>query len=446
MSLSLKDLYYHPTLGGDDPSYNSDFEVAGEKINLSVRISSPLDSMPKNFFDWPEAKIVARYWTPACTDKMKEAVATQDKEVWRSFKMEELIGKTEYKQLLEELRRAKAKYEPQGLWIHGYSTPPVYFAEALGSLIQSKEADFSYQDKPEADLEDISMDTIQESPVHKAERINEPLTSAQDFSILKKCILCHSDKISPVKKEYIFGLIISNFIVCATCGATFKKSGDSSYKLTATRDHNDRVWNEYKGQTLSAREWVNIGNGGMSDTKQREADIQLWLTKISSGKVKINVIGAESPVLLKNGEEALCVLPGITLKEPRSVRKSSGSYGGPSFRVAKGVSIRLGRFGSTSESHQEIRDIDEGTIILTNEKLIFAGGLKTITVALNKVLQIDPFSDGIGLHREGREKTQYFLWRNNIASVKFSEEGREYSEPFTGVILKCIVDGAVRNV
>lgn len=82
--------------------------------------------------------------------------------------------------------------------------------------------------------------------------------------------------------------------------------------------------------------------------------------------------------------------------------------------MAKGVYFRMGRFGSTSESHQEIRDIDKGVLTITSERFIFSGGMKAINLDLRKVVQVDPFTDRMALHKEGREKTQYFLWNENI--------------------------------
>jgi hypothetical protein len=39
----------------------------------------------------------------------------------------------------------------------------------------------------------------------------------------------------------------------------------------------------------------------------------------------------------------------------------------PNLRVAKGVSFRLGGASARSESHDEIRVIDQGSLILTNK-------------------------------------------------------------------------------
>jgi hypothetical protein len=78
-----------------------------------------------------------------------------------------------------------------------------------------------------------------------------------------------------------------------------------------------------------------------------------------------------SPVLLKRKEELQVVLPNMALWEPRSVRQSTGGYGGPSFRVTRGVYGRMGAFKAQSESHEELKAIDQGAFTLTNKRLIF---------------------------------------------------------------------------
>lgn len=269
-------------------------------------------------------------------------------------------------------------------------------------------------------------------------------SNEQDLSTSKKCIACQMGIMSPKTEKVFCGLFSRDSIICEKCGATFRKS-DSAYKFVKINDRANNIWKEYGRQTLTAREWVNIGNGGMSDEKQRVVDIEQWLERLSEGTIKISFKGVETPVIMKPDEELLFTLPAVTLKEPRAIRKSSGGYAGPSFRIAKGVYFRMGRFGSTSESHQEIRNIDRGILTITGERLVFSGNMKTINLDLRKIIQVDPFTDGLALHKEGREKTQYFVWNENIGRMQLTEGDRSYNEPINGMILKCVMEGAIRN-
>jgi hypothetical protein len=128
------------------------------------------------------------------------------------------------------------------------------------------------------------------------------------------------------------------------------------------------------------------------------------------------------------------------LSEPRAVR--TGTYGGPSFRVAKGVYFRVGGF--KSQSHDEIKNIDQGIFTLTNIRLVFSGSKRTISIPLSKIISIEPYSDAIALRREGKEKTQYFVGINKT-SLTISVSGRKYQEPFSGLLFKYMIEGLTKQ-
>jgi hypothetical protein len=258
-----------------------------------------------------------------------------------------------------------------------------------------------------------------------------------------KCPICRANGLSFYEKKFL-GITIGNRLICLRCKAMFQERS-GGYMLKSIADKDNAIWKEYASQLLTTGEWQRISDGGVSDAKQREIDIDLWMKKIQSGAYNPSFLGVQSPLMLNVGEETLCILPNVSLKEPRAIRKSSGSYGGPSIRIAKGVSVRLGTFGSTSESHQEIRMIDKGILTLTNKRLVFSGELKTIQFEFRKIIQIDPFTDGIGIHRLGREKTQYLTWIGEIGHIEFSQEDRHYTEPFSGAILQYMIQGAINT-
>ncbi|MHC1630691.1 MAG: PH domain-containing protein [Methanotrichaceae archaeon] len=122
--------------------------------------------------------------------------------------------------------------------------------------------------------------------------------------------------------------------------------------------------------------------------------------------------GTNVSILLKRGERGLLEMGNITLKEPRSVRR--GAYGGPSFRVCRGVSFRLGGF--QAESHQEIRAIDNGSLCLTSKRLIFSGSKKNTTIPLKKIIRLESGNGALMVQREDREKSQQFSGLGDYAA------------------------------
>ncbi|MCD6568255.1 MAG: hypothetical protein J7K94_05940, partial [Dehalococcoidia bacterium] len=260
-----------------------------------------------------------------------------------------------------------------------------------------------------------------------------------------KCPVCKSGQLKLATQKKFLGLQTALSYKCPDCGATFSPDG-SRYKLTAVKDKSNPVWQAYRNKRLTEQEWKNIASGGLSSARQHEADIEQWLTALKEGEISVKMICDNSQVLLKRKEELEVVLPDMALWEPRSVRQNVGGYGGPSFRIAKGVSWRLGAFKAQSESHEELRAIDQGRFTLTNKRLVFSGAKRTVDINLNKIISIEPYSDGIAVRTSGRQKAQYFVGidpRQVTATVAMGD--RVYQEPFTGLMLQCLIKGLVKR-
>lgn len=264
-----------------------------------------------------------------------------------------------------------------------------------------------------------------------------------EASWLDKCPVCKSGKLSAVTKKKLFGLVATENIECDSCGAIFVQKGEK-YKLTKVPDTSNIVWQNYGNQSLTEREWKNIAYGGMSDTKQKEADMEFWMTQLKEGNIPVR-IGGEAPIILKKNEELMFALPNTSLWEPRAVRRTTGGYGGPSFRVAKGVYFRVGGFRAQSESHEELRTIDQGALTLTNKRLVFSGAKRTINIDLRKIVSVEPYRDGIAIRREGKEKTQYFTGIDQ-AELTITVGNRVYKEPFSGLILMYLIEGLTKQM
>jgi hypothetical protein len=269
------------------------------------------------------------------------------------------------------------------------------------------------------------------------------LTPPADASWLDKCPVCKTGKLSPTTEKKLFGLVTTENIVCENCNAVFTGTGER-YKLATVRDVTNEVWREYGNQALTEQEWKNIAYGGMSDAKQREADIEHWMSQIREGSI-IPQMGGESQIILKKNEEMVFAVPNISLREPRAVRRIAGGYGGPSFRVTKGVYFRVGAVGAQSESHEELRDIDLGVLTITNKRIVFSGAKRAVNIDLRKIVSVEPYSNGIALRRSDRQKTQYFTGIDQ-AELNIGIDGRTYNEPFSGLILMSMIEGLIKGM
>jgi hypothetical protein len=95
-----------------------------------------------------------------------------------------------------------------------------------------------------------------------------------------------------------------------------------------------------------------------------------------------------------------------SLHETKSVSTYSSS-GRVGIRVMKGVYIGSGSSGR-SQSHQEMGFINEGVLIITNQRLLFVGSTENRIIPLNKIVSVDQLADAIGVFSETRTKTMYF--------------------------------------
>ena len=167
-------------------------------------------------------------------------------------------------------------------------------------------------------------------------------------------------------------------------------------------------------------------------------DLEFFAQQLYENKVHLPT--RNCPVILKRAEEAVLVLPNITFKEPRAVRTSIGGYAGPTIRIAKGISFRLGSGTSKSVSHDEIKTIDKGTLTITNKRLIFTGPMKTLNYNLSKILSITDFKDGIAIQRDNKQKTEYFTnCDETVFNYKVNDQFK--STPFYGTLLKALIMG-----
>lgn len=109
----------------------------------------------------------------------------------------------------------------------------------------------------------------------------------------------------------------------------------------------------------------------------------------------------ETTLLLEQGEHAFleAIVP---LYETRAVRYHQGA--GAGFKIAKGVSI--GGYQGRSESKQEWRKLDEGTLVLTNKRVLFVGNEQSRTIPLKKIFNANV--DGLGFIISYQKKNVYF--------------------------------------
>lgn len=263
--------------------------------------------------------------------------------------------------------------------------------------------------------------------------------------------LCPACKQKPLTPKTYNGILSHKTLLeCDYCGAVFEPHG-TKFKFKAIYDISSDIWKKYGRKTLTEEEWTRIAHGGISNEETRvleektsQDDLVNFVNALDQGNVNLSQV-PNPPIILKKNEEACVVFGGITLMESRAVRQTRGGYAGPTIRVAKGVSFRLGSVAARSESHEELRNIDKGTLVLTNKRLIFMGSKRTTNIDLRKIISVTAYKDGIASQRENKQKTEYFTGTDQH-TLTFTTSGRSHTVPFTGLIMKAAVEGKIRQI
>jgi hypothetical protein len=167
-------------------------------------------------------------------------------------------------------------------------------------------------------------------------------------------------------------------------------------------------------------------------------EIASLLAALASGHRDINFILAPNPLVVSKNEKVIAVLPHTTLLEPRSVRVRNGSRTSSSVRWASGFSTGSGDYTSTTESRDQLREIDSGTLIVTDQRVAFLGALKTITIPTQKISGMDRYTDAIAVHCEGKEKVETFRISATL-QLTYQGDDNAVSVPFVGPILGFLV-------
>jgi hypothetical protein len=100
--------------------------------------------------------------------------------------------------------------------------------------------------------------------------------------------------------------------------------------------------------------------------------------------------------------------------EFRKVRLSYG-YAGPTLRVkiAKGLYWRAGHIAVRPFSQDELTKIDAGTLYLTNKRLIFVGTRKGTSIRCSKILDFEPYQDGVFIQKDSG-KSPFLGFTENV--------------------------------
>ncbi len=139
--------------------------------------------------------------------------------------------------------------------------------------------------------------------------------------------------------------------------------------------------------------FLNIPESEIAKSKKELARLRL-LTEIQNG----NPPSVSVPnVILQKNETAYWSEPARILEERVVKQRYEGGSQGFSFRIAKGVSYRVGSNRGHIVSDTAVIPVSSGEFIITNKRVIFRGDAKSFNLRLDKLLELNFYSDGVRL-------------------------------------------------
>lgn len=124
---------------------------------------------------------------------------------------------------------------------------------------------------------------------------------------------------------------------------------------------------------------------------------------------KFGLQAVPSPIIQKPGEETYLVCSAILAKR-KTRTHYEGSSSGWSFPVFHGIRYRVGSFRGYPISQEYISEADDGNLVLTNQRVAFAGEKQGTSIPLDKLLHVWAYTDGLSFIKEGRASAEMFMF------------------------------------
>lgn len=197
----------------------------------------------------------------------------------------------------------------------------------------------------------------------------------------------------------------------------------TAYKVAAG---DKRISAEEEKELQAMQEFFGLQEHEVGSTKKDLARFRL-LHEIQTGNIP--TVPVEN-IIMQKGERGLWVEPAHLVEEKVLRRRYVGGSSGASFRIAKGLSYRVGSYRGHSVSETGYVIVSTGDLILTSRRIIFRGDKKSFAIKLENLLDIQIFSNGVHFSENGRGKMRI---------VKYAQPGNQD-------ILGAIASYAINNL
>jgi uncharacterized protein DUF2510 len=152
--------------------------------------------------------------------------------------------------------------------------------------------------------------------------------------------------------------------------------------------------------------WDMLGNEDFVAAVIEPYWSRMVIAKANNGR--LDDITDRSDLLVKRGEIVHLEVPAAQLKEV-ALREFRGGYKGVSFRIAKGVTYRVGGGrGHSVVVGTELQTQDTGHLSVTSKRAVFVGTRGTVEMPYSKLVGLQVYADAISMNLSNRKNAPLF--------------------------------------
>ena len=171
-----------------------------------------------------------------------------------------------------------------------------------------------------------------------------------------------------------------------------------------------QVTKEEEEELVAIQKYLKLDDVEIQSNKKELMRLRL-LNEIQQGNIPTITV---SNLMTQKSEKVYWSEPAILAEEKVISRRYEGGSRGVSFRIMKGVSYRVGASRGHITNETGIVAIATGDLILTSKRIIFRGDKKSFSVNLDKVLDLQLFTNGFIFSEVNKAKPK---------QMKFVQEG-----------------------
>ena len=172
--------------------------------------------------------------------------------------------------------------------------------------------------------------------------------------------------------------------------------------LTAT-ELDGKITKSEEEELEKIQKYLQLDNRDISKRKDELTRLRL-LTEIQDGNIPTFI---PTNIITQKDEKVYWIEPASLVEERIVDRHYQGGSRGVSFKIMKGVHYRIGGHKGNYVVDKKNVKVSSGKLFITNKRIIFSGDKKSFSTGLNKIIDINLFSNGLKFSEMNRNEPRF---------------------------------------